>query len=153
MADAKKIVLAVDDMSMNLRTIKVTLEKYFDVRVAKSGDLALSILGYAHVDLILLDIEMPVMSGFEVLEAMKELPGAKGVPVIFVTSHVTTELIARALKMGAKDYVMKPFDPEVLLKKVYAAINGVDVRHVFLTKDGRCLVIPGEDKQEDKGAV
>jgi putative two-component system response regulator len=148
MADGiKKMVLAVDDMSMNLRTIKVTLEKHFDVRVAKSGELALSLLERTPVDLVLLDIEMPGMTGFEVMEMIKKMPGTQNVPVIFVTAHVTKELIARAIGLGARDYVMKPFDPEVLLRKVYAVLNGVDVKHVVITKDGRCLIIPGEGKE------
>jgi putative two-component system response regulator len=138
----KKTILAVDDMSLNLRTIKVTLERYFDVRLAKSGDLALAILGTTLVDLILLDIEMPGMSGFEALEQIREKTAAKNVPVIFVTSHVSTELISKALKCGAKDYIMKPFEPEVLIRKVHAVLNGVDVKHVMLATDGRCYIAP-----------
>jgi CheY-like chemotaxis protein len=132
-------------MSMNLRTIKVNLDKFFDVRLAKSGELALSILKNTRVDLILLDIEMPDMSGFEVLEFIKKLPELKDIPVIFVTSHVSTELITRAMKSGVKDYIMKPFEPEVLLRKVYAALNGVNVKDVFIGKDGKCFIVPKTD--------
>jgi PleD family two-component response regulator len=141
----RKIILAVDDMSMNLRTIKVSLDKFFDVRLAKSGELALSVLKTTRVDLILLDIEMPEMSGFEVLGFIKKLPELKDIPVIFVTSHVSTDLITKALKSGARDYVMKPFEPDVLLRKVYAALNGVDVKNVFISKDGKCFIIPPAD--------
>jgi putative two-component system response regulator len=144
-APNRKIILAVDDMSMNLRTIKVNLEKSFDVRLAKSGELALSVLKTTRVDLILLDIEMPDMSGFEVLAFIKKLPELKDIPVIFVTSHVSTELITKALKSGARDYVMKPFEPEVLLRKVYAALNGVDVKNVFISRDGKCFIVPPAD--------
>jgi putative two-component system response regulator len=149
MIEPKKIILMVDDMSLNLRTMKVILEKYYDVRLAKSGELALAVLGNTRVDLILLDIEMPGMSGFETLELIRLQPNAENVPVIFVTSHVSTELIAKALKHGAKDYVMKPFEPEVLIRKVYAALNGVNVKHVHLTWDGRCLIIPPENRQNE----
>jgi CheY-like chemotaxis protein len=138
----KKIILAVDDMSMNLRTIKVNLDKFFDVRLAKSGELALAVLKSTRVDLILLDIEMPDMSGFEVLELIKKLPGLKDVPVIFVTAHASTELITKALKSGARDYVMKPFEPDVLMRKVYAALNGVNVKNVFVGRDGKCFIVP-----------
>jgi putative two-component system response regulator len=144
--NAKKLVLAVDDMSMNLRTIKVILDNYFDVRLAKSGELALSILARIQVDLILLDIEMPGMTGFEALELIKGTSGAKDVPVIFVTSHVSKEFIAKALTLGARDYIMKPFDPGVLVRKSFAAVNDVDVKRVVLTKDGRCLIIPPDFK-------
>jgi CheY-like chemotaxis protein len=144
MLNTKKTILAIDDMSLNLRTIKITLEKYYDVRVAKSGEQALSVLGTGKIDLILLDIEMPGMSGFETLELIKLQPNAENVPVIFVTSHVSTELIAKALKKGARDYIMKPFEPEVLIRKVYAALNGVSEKNVQLTWDGRCIVLPNE---------
>jgi DNA-binding response OmpR family regulator len=142
MLETKKIVLAVDDMSLNLRTIKITLDKYYDVRVAKSGEQALSILGNSPVDLILLDIEMPGMSGFETLDLIKIQPNGENVPVIFVTSHVSTELITKALKRGAKDYIMKPFEPEVLIRKVYAVLNGVNEKDVQMTWDGRCIIAP-----------
>jgi putative two-component system response regulator len=148
MVEPKKIILVVDDMSLNLRSMKVILEKYYDVRLAKSGELALSILGSSRVDLILLDIEMPGMTGFETLDLIRLQPNAENVPVIFVTSHVSTELITKAMKHGAKDYIMKPFEPEILVRKVYAALNGVNVKQVHLTWDGRCLIIP-ESKQDE----
>jgi putative two-component system response regulator len=137
--EQRKVILAIDDMSLNLRTIQVILDKQFNVRLAKSGEIALSILGSSKVDLILLDIEMPGMSGFEFLDVLKKLDRAKDVPVIFVTSHASTELIARATKAGAKDYVMKPFEPAVLQKKVYAVLNMQDI---YITKDGKAISLP-----------
>jgi putative two-component system response regulator len=149
MIEPKKIILVVDDMSLNLRSIKVILEKNYDVRLAKSGEVALSILRNARVDLILLDIEMPGMSGFETLDLIRLQPNAEKVPVIFVTSHVSTELITKALKHSARDYIMKPCEPEILIRKVYAALNGVNVKQVHLTWDGRCLIIPPENRQNE----
>ncbi|MHB9291146.1 putative cyclic di-GMP phosphodiesterase [Hollandina sp. SP2] len=120
----KKVILAIDDMSMNLRTIKVLLEKQFDVRLAKSGQMALTILDSEKVALILLDIEMPGMSGFEFLEKMKDYPNAQDVPIIFISSHASPELIKHASKYeSVKDYIIKPITPEILEKKVWAALN------------------------------
>jgi putative two-component system response regulator len=120
----RKVILAIDDMSMNLRTIKVLLEKQFDIRLAKSGKLALTILNSEKIALILLDIEMPGMSGFEFLETIKDYPNAQDVPVIFVSSHATPDLIKHAAKYGTvKDYIIKPITPEILEKKVCAALN------------------------------
>jgi PleD family two-component response regulator len=141
----KKTVLVVDDMSMYLRTVKVILEKHYDVLLAKSGGLALSILGTTRVDLILLDIAMPELSGFEILELIRHLPDAADIPVIFVTSYVTTDLITRAMKNGARDYVMKPFEPDILLRKVFAAINRVNVKQVVIARDGRCFIASPDD--------
>ncbi|MDR3114637.1 MAG: response regulator [Treponema sp.] len=120
----RKVILAIDDMSMNLRTIKVLLEKQFDVRLAKSGQMAITIVNCERVALILLDIEMPGMSGFDFLEKVKDYPNAQDVPVIFISSHASPELIKHASKYGSvKDYIIKPITPEILEKKVYAALN------------------------------
>lgn len=119
----KKVILAIDDVSMNLAIIKNLLSKHFDVRVAKSGELALFILGAVKVDLILLDVEMPGMSGFEFIEIMRQIPDVKDIPIIFVTAHATVDIISRATQAGAKDYVVKPIDQQILIKKVFNAIG------------------------------
>jgi CheY-like chemotaxis protein len=115
---SKKIVLAVDDVSMNLRTMKVILEEKYDVRVAKSGVLAFDILKTGQIDLVLLDIEMPNMSGFDVIDNMKQIPECRDTPVIFITAHATPDLILAAYAHGAGDYIVKPLSAEVLHNKV-----------------------------------
>lgn len=119
----KKTILAVDDVSMNLIIIKNLLSEYFDVRVAKSGELALSILNKVNVDLILLDIEMPEMSGFEFLELFRKKPETKDIPVICVTSHAEWSVINKAIKAGVRDYIVRPMDTVVLKEKVFTALN------------------------------
>ncbi|MDR0442031.1 MAG: response regulator [Treponema sp.] len=120
----KKIILAVDDMAENLTLLRSMLEKHFDVRLAKSGNMALTLLENTRVDLILLDIEMPGMSGFEFMKNFHiQKPENKKVPIIFVTSHASTDLIAKAIKEGGKDYVVKPINPDVLYKKIDALIG------------------------------
>jgi putative two-component system response regulator len=120
----KKVVLAIDDVSMNLRTVRVVLEKEFDVRLAKSGELALSMLGNTKVDLILLDIEMPGMSGFEFLDRIQKRPVLQDIPVIFVTSNTGREFIVKASAYGARDYIKKPIRPDLLVQKVRDVLNG-----------------------------
>lgn len=122
-----KRILAVDDVALNLRAVKIALDKSFEVRIAKSGDLALEIIGSERIDLILLDIEMPRMSGFDFMNAVKEKV-SKGTlrdipPVIFVTAHATPELLAQAKLSGALGYVIKPFDPKVLHEKVLEVLG------------------------------
>lgn len=119
----KKVILTVDDVSMNLAIIKNLLSKYFDVRVAKSGELALFILGSTKVDLILLDIEMPGMSGFDFIDIIRKIPDVEDIPIIFVTSHANTSVISRAIQAGAKDYIVKPINTKLLEKKVFNALN------------------------------
>lgn len=119
----KKVILAIDDVSMNLAVIKSLLSKYFDIRVAKSAELALFILGSVAVDLILLDIEMPGMSGFDFINVVHEIPNVKDIPIICVTSHATPNVINKAITAGVRDYVIKPVEPGVLKEKVFAALN------------------------------
>ncbi|MDR0671102.1 MAG: response regulator [Oscillospiraceae bacterium] len=114
----KKIILAVDDMPTNLQILQSLLSDEFSVRLAKSGHMALSALARIQVDLILLDIEMPGLSGFDVMNELQKNPDHKDIPVIFVTAHATREFIARAAKAGAKDYLVKPFEPQALREKV-----------------------------------
>jgi putative two-component system response regulator len=116
----RKVILAVDDMSMNLRTMKVILEEKYEIRLAKSGELALEILKGVKVDLILMDIEMPGMTGFEVVDALRKILGCEEIPVIFITSHATPDLIVAAYEHGAGDYIVKPINPDVLLNKIQA---------------------------------
>jgi putative two-component system response regulator len=140
--DDRKTILVVDDVSMNLRTTKLALENHFNILVAKSGEAAIAALLGEPVDLILLDIEMPGMSGFETMDRIKEMEKIKDVPVIFVTSHASSDLIAQAKKRGARDYVMKPFSPEVLLRKIFAVLHNVDTKNVVSTRDGKYFVVP-----------
>jgi putative two-component system response regulator len=129
---AKKIVLAVDDMPVNLTAIKNILHDDFDVRPAKSVKTALAMLNTIKADLILLDIEMPEMSGFEFLDHIRNdagHPEQKNIPVIFVTSHETPDFIGRARACGVAGYVAKPIIPSVLLEKinsVFEAAEGED---------------------------
>jgi response regulator RpfG family c-di-GMP phosphodiesterase len=120
----RKTILAVDDMAENLTTLRTILQDYFDVRIAKTAKMALSLMETINMDLILLDIEMPGMTGFQFLEqAHKDNPKHKDIPVIFVTSHADPDMITRAINSGAKDYVVKPIKPEVLLKKIDTIIG------------------------------
>jgi CheY-like chemotaxis protein len=123
--ETQKIVLAVDDMPLNLTTIRTILRNDFDVRLAKSPTAALSMLNTVKVDLALVDIEMPEMSGFEFVERLRnnpEHPEHKDIPVIFVTSHETPDILERITSCDA-GYVIKPVVPRVLLEKVNAAFE------------------------------
>jgi CheY-like chemotaxis protein len=140
-----KTILVVDDMPLNLRTAKVMLEDFFVVLLAKSAEFALSVVRDSPVDLILLDIEMPGMNGFDFMEILQTMSEAKDIPVIFVTSHVSTGLVSHALHTGAKDYLAKPYQREVLLKKVYTLIHKTD--KFYMTQEGKCILLSNEAAQ------
>jgi len=118
MKDRREIILVVDDASANLQLCKGLLGDKYDVRLAKSGKMALEALEKVHPDILLLDIEMPDMSGFEVMDEMNKNTDFADISVIFVTSHATEKLVKKAVEHGAVDYVVKPFDAEVLRSKI-----------------------------------
>jgi PleD family two-component response regulator len=123
---ARKIIVAVDDMAINLAAIRNILCKDYDIRPVKSAKTALALLNTIKPDLMLLDVEMPEMSGFELYDLIKnnpDHPELKEVPVIFITSHGDKDVIARAMSSGAKDYVVKPVEPVSLLQKVSSLLG------------------------------
>jgi putative two-component system response regulator len=123
----RKTILAVDDTPAILKIIQGALHDEFFVYLATSAGVAVSTLGKTKVDLILLDIEMPETSGFDFMDILKKDHALKAIPVIFVTSHATEDFVIKAAMMGAKDYVVKPFDMEVLRNKVYSALKLVRI--------------------------
>jgi CheY-like chemotaxis protein len=120
---SKKVILAIDDEPTNLTRIDHILRKYFDVRVCTSGSHALFMLTQFKPDLILLDIEMPSLTGFDFIEKCHERFPDLDIPVIFVTSHKTQGEVALAAQAGAVGYVGKPFVPQTLISKVLAALR------------------------------
>ncbi|MDE7221529.1 MAG: response regulator [Oscillospiraceae bacterium] len=112
----QKRILVVDDDTMNLVRTKMILEKDYDVVLADSGMQALDKLKCENIDLVLLDIEMPKMNGMETFERMKDF--AAGVPVIFLTASGLEDDVRSAIRLGAVNYLKKPFQPQELMKRV-----------------------------------
>jgi len=105
----KRCVLIIDDTPMQLVELGRILSSQYEVKVAKSGEEGLKVLKEHSVDLILLDLVMPGMSGFEVLARLKESEEMAHIPVIFITGSALAEDEAKALSLGAVDYIHKPF--------------------------------------------
>ncbi|MCI8538860.1 MAG: response regulator [Oscillibacter sp.] len=112
----RKCILVVDDDAMNLKRTKMILEKQYDVLLAESGKEALTMLGCAKIDLVLLDIAMPDMDGMETFERMKKR--SINVPVIFLTASGDEDDVLSAIRLGAVNYLKKPFLPPELMKRV-----------------------------------
>ena len=112
----KKRILVVDDDPMNLARTKWILDNEYEVLLVDSGIKALDKLEREKVDLVFLDIEMPEMNGFETFERMKNV--AADVPVIFLTASGLEDDVVSAIKLGAVNYLIKPFVPHDLLKRV-----------------------------------
>ena len=112
----KKRILVVDDDSMNLARTQIILGKEYDVLTAESGMDALMRLKDTKVDMVLLDIDMPEMNGIETFERMKGF--APEIPVIFLTASGLEEDVVSAIKLGAVNYLKKPYHPQELLKRI-----------------------------------
>ena len=110
-------ILAVDDTEMNLDILEGILKKY-DVIPALSGEDALEILQEEQVDLILLDIVMPGMDGFEVCRRIKADKRTHDIPVMFITVKSSEEDIKKCFELGIVDYIPKPFNAVELLARV-----------------------------------
>ncbi|GHC03603.1 hybrid sensor histidine kinase/response regulator [Thermomonas carbonis] len=117
-------ILVVDDQSANVRVVSALLARHgYAVTAASSGKDALQAATGEIPDLLLLDMMMPGMDGFELLAALRELPGFRQVPTVFLTAAQDRDLLLRAFEAGAVDYVTKPFMPEELLARVNAHIG------------------------------
>ena len=113
----KTTILAVDDTELNL-DILVSILKMYDVIPALSGEEALEILQEEDVDLILLDIIMPGLDGFEVCRRIKADERTRDIPVIFITVKTSEQDIKQCFELGVVDYVPKPFNAIELLARV-----------------------------------
>ncbi len=115
----QKRILVIDDTPENIHILMEILKDQYDVSVAINGERALKIAAMdMPVDLILLDIMMPEMDGYEVFSKLKANPKTANIPVIFVTSLAAVEDEARGLDMGAVDYISKPFNPALVRARV-----------------------------------
>jgi putative two-component system response regulator len=112
-------ILIVDDSPVNLTVLGELLRQRYKVRAANSGARALQMANLQPLpDLILLDVMMPSMSGYEVLERLRDDPATRDIPVIFTTAMTATEDEQHGLALGAVDYITKPLRPAIVLARV-----------------------------------
>jgi CheY-like chemotaxis protein/anti-sigma regulatory factor (Ser/Thr protein kinase) len=126
--EQKSFILIVDDVPRNLQVLGSILnpEGYL-VTPATSGKQALKIIKKKTPDLILLDIMMPEMDGYEVCETLKRSPGTKDIPIIFLTAKTDPQDIVKGFEMGGSDYITKPFNPTELLARVRTHLEIIKV--------------------------
>ena len=122
----QKTILCVDDVPQNLELLGSLLEGRYRIKVAISGERALQILTSAELpDLILLDVVMPGLSGWDVCRAIKADPRLAGIPVVFLTAKADEEDVQAGLQLGAAAFIAKPVLPETLRALVENCINGL----------------------------
>lgn len=118
MKSSERHILVVDDEPVNLQIMRFILKDYCQITFATGGAKALEAVGKIRPDLILLDVMMPEMDGFEVCTRLKENPETLDIPIIFLTAKTQPEDIVQGFSAGAVDYVIKPFRKEELLARV-----------------------------------
>ncbi|MDR0518324.1 MAG: response regulator [Fibromonadaceae bacterium] len=118
MSVERKTIFLVDDNVTNLTVGKTALAEHYNVFTLNSGEKLLKILEKNIPDLILLDIEMPEMTGYDVIKIIKNKDETKHIPVIFLTARNDVEGELEGFSLGAIDYIIKPFSPPLLLKRI-----------------------------------
>ncbi len=118
--EAKKVILLVDDTPANIQIALAILKDLYQVRVATNGARALELAAVEPVpDLVLLDVVMPGIDGFEVCTRLKASPATRDIPVIFLTGQTEIEDETRGFEVGGVDYIHKPFSPAVMKARVH----------------------------------
>ena len=119
----KERILIVDDDKVTAKIAQLNLsQKGYEVFVVHAGMDAISFLMKQEVDLILMDIEMPIVNGMKTLELIRKRPELEKIPVIFLTASASSELVIEANKLAAVDYVVKPYAPQDLGERIRKAL-------------------------------
>jgi len=126
MSEEQPSILVIDDTPGNLSLLNQLLREHYRVKLANSGSRGLELAALAPPDLILLDIMMPEMDGYQVFAHLQSNPATRRIPVIFLTAKVGAEDEERGLAMGAVDFIHKPIAPSVVLARVRTHLQ---IRH------------------------
>ena len=126
MSTRDKTLLVVDDAPDNIQLLSGLLKEKYKIKAATSGEKALIVARKSPPpDLILLDVMMPGMDGYEVCRQLQADAATRAIPVVFVTGHATQEEQQRGLEMGAAAYLSKPVAPQELLSTVERILNSL----------------------------
>lgn len=141
-------ILIVDDVMSNVLLLKVLLtNEKFAIATASNGRQALEQVEKENLDLVLLDVVMPDMSGFEVAQHLKSNPNTADIPIIFLTALNSTADIVKGFQVGANDFISKPFNKEELIIRVTHQISLVAAKRLILSKTEELQrTIAGRDK-------
>jgi len=136
MSEIKNSILIVEDSELNIAVLTDILADNYELHVAKDGQTGIDIAKKEIPDLILLDIVLPRMDGYEVIKVLKDTWATKDIPIIFVTALNNVDDERKGLLMGADDYINKPFDPLIVKLRVNIQIRMVNqLKQIKLLSD------------------
>ena len=125
-----KRIMVVDDDAITIKMCDFILKKFeYEVVTMNSGIAALDYLRNpesAPIDLIFLDIEMPLLNGFNTLSSIRQSTALKDIPVVFLTATATKETVAEAIRLGVTSYIKKPFKPQELINKAQEILGSAE---------------------------
>lgn len=116
--ETKKTILVVDDEQVQLHAMDRWLNKFYNVLAEKSGTNAIALLAHYHVDMILLDYEMPVLSGLDVFQLIKSDPSTADIPVVFLTANDDSDIVKQVIAARPAGYLLKNTPPGILVQKI-----------------------------------
>lgn len=123
---SKYNILAVDDIPLNLLLVQKMLSRFkFDIRTADNGQQALDAVADRRPDLILLDLMMPGIDGFEVIKRLREDPATADIRIVILSALNSNEDVVKGFDLGANDFIMKPIILEKLLNSVFTQLQFV----------------------------
>ena len=129
--EAQKTILIVDDTELNVEILMDLLEDKYDILASLDGQDALEIVQEENIDLILLDIMMPGIDGFEVCKRLKSNPQTSGIPIIFITAKTDDDSIEKAYELGGVDYITKPFRAKEVLSRIANHLSLSEQNHML----------------------
>ena len=157
--NTKAKVLVVDDQANNIKIVSTILSHDYNLYIANSGANALRILEKVQPDLILLDVMMPEMTGYEACEIIKSNPATKDIPIIFLTAKTDIDDIVHGFELGAVDYIAKPFNAKEMLVRIQnhialaTAMRTIKYQHQELEQYQNELIQTNEELIVSKDAV
>lgn len=152
--EANVTVLIVDDDPANLDVLNSALQGHYRIRAARSGEQALRAMEAApRPDLVLLDVMMPAMDGYEVMARLQQLPACRNIPVIFVTAMSEEKDERKGLALGAVDYLVKPISPAIVLARVRTHLDLKASRDKLVSQNSRLEALVAKRTQALKQAI
>ncbi|MEW5755025.1 MAG: response regulator [Pseudomonadota bacterium] len=148
-------ILVVDDNAINIELITHAIQQHYALDVAMSGQACLEYLADNRPDLILMDVDMPGLSGYETCRLLKNTPTSHDIPVMFVSAYDSVEERIAGYEAGGVDYIGKPFFPEELQRKIHLLIDHIAQRQALLAEatDARSTAMTALTSTGELGGV